>query len=315
VPSAGDLPAPLLLRAPRGMQRRAWCRVGALVTLLTAADGCLTEEDVAAQLIASYGNPAMRPSVAAAKQNGTVSAAIPSDSIELQLSISRLHAIDQIKQTWGVDGILRMWWADPSRLSFSDPCARRLRLTSAQAAQVWQPSFYWEKAIDVSSPSDSRLGTESSMEISPTGRVYLSQQVSLKLACPLTLTALPFDVQECSYLMGLYSHSQDQVVLNWRAGRDALADWKTSCIAECVSLTRHHMIDHTSAGSVASRANLAHVPAANLAVAAGTWPFASCRTRPPSRTRGTRTRTRAPTSRLHVAARHSCSITSCRSRG
>jgi hypothetical protein len=61
----------------------------------------------------------------------------------------------------------------------------------------------------------------------------MSQQVSLKLACPLTLIALPFDVQSCTYMMGLYAHSRDQVVLTWRTGRDALDYWKTTCIAEC----------------------------------------------------------------------------------
>ena len=74
-------------------------------------------------------------------------------------------------------------------------------------------------------------------QVHPNGSVFWSKQVSIKLACPLQLDELPFDTQRCTYLMGLYQDTEDQVALRWRTGRDALTQWHSTCVAEFIAIS------------------------------------------------------------------------------
>ena len=129
--------------------------------------------------------------------------------------------LDQAKQSWGFDGYVRLWWVDP-RLAFNAStlgCAETLKLSVSEVQRVWTPTLYWEglakDGVQLPRPYDSQGML---FEVRPNGSVWWSRQVSFELACPMDLARMPYDVQTCPLVMGLYDATSDEVSLRWRAG-------------------------------------------------------------------------------------------------
>lgn len=114
---------------------------------------------------------------------------------------------------------MRISWSPPSLLA----CA---------VQQIWRPDFYWEKlgqhpSVQMPKPYG---GTAMTLEVSPNGDVWWSQQTSFEFACPMNLDDMPFDSQACPFVMGLYTSLADEVVLEWTATG-------TPILAEALSIT------------------------------------------------------------------------------
>lgn len=178
----------------------------------------------------------MRPAL----RQATCGALPPPEQLEVQLYIDRFHDISQREQTYGMEGYLRRWWRDPE-LAYNGSCgAKRLSLTRAESAKIWRPQLYWEQSIRTTHPHEREhveQGAGELLEIYPDGTVFWSQQVSLELSCQLDLKNVPFDVQSCNFMMGLYSDTAEDVMLSWKADRSALDGWdsrRVRCLNEFV---------------------------------------------------------------------------------
>ena len=75
-------------------------------------------------LLADYGDPSVRPSAAPSSPGSCPPEEAPVDVVEAQIHIDRYHAINHIKQTFGVDGCMRAWWRDPPEASRAGSCRR-----------------------------------------------------------------------------------------------------------------------------------------------------------------------------------------------
>ena len=184
------------------------------------------------------------------------------DRVYVNFGIDRLGNIDQVKQEWYAIGFLRTWWHDaryapltrllvphlvPTYGNALVPITRSASLSSHSLAYnatavgsseislridqfklVWQPDLYWEKLEEISGVTGSD-GYGEVINIYPTGAVWRSQQRKVVLACPINLALMPFDTQTCHWLMGIYSDRQEEVEVQWKAGRAAIEDWETAC--------------------------------------------------------------------------------------
>ena len=186
------------------------------------------------ELLSQYGgNPSTRPGLS---RHGDGSP----DVVAVNFGIDRYHGINQREQTWGLTGYMRAEWHD-ARLAFNGTAAMtgELTLFPAQAAQVWQPDIYFENYVSASSIS-AFDGYGESLTIFPDGRVVRSQQRSFTFACTLHLAALPFDVQQCNWTLGLYSSTVDKVLVHWKNNTKALGSWDTQrCASEWAAVAMH----------------------------------------------------------------------------
>jgi hypothetical protein len=88
-----------------------------------------------------------------------------------------------------------------------------------------EPDLYWENFLEVA-PASNMGGYGVAVNIYPDGSVWRSQMLSLTLACPVSLTNMPYDTQSCEWWTGIYSDHAHEVRLRWRAGRTALQGYE-----------------------------------------------------------------------------------------
>lgn len=187
-----------------------------------------------AALLSTYGDSMVRPSRIAASNNDASCATASPTVVDVQLHVDRFHMLDPFQQTFGFEGYLRLWWHDP-RLVFNTTkfgCDEPLMLTHGEIHSVWRPSLYWEDVArrGVRVPTG-RDGAGMLFEFSPDGLVFWSQQVSLELACPMDLARMPFDVQACPLVMGIYDATADKVALRWRPNVETIEATDVSLVA------------------------------------------------------------------------------------
>lgn len=201
-------------------------------------------DEIKAALLAGYALPTTHPTAAASllsllPEDGCAVGLLPTE-VTIQVYVDRLHALDPVAQSYGLDGYLRAWWRDP-RLRFNASEAAScgatptLSLTRTESLAIWRPDLYWEKALTVVLPEPQMgftTGAGELLSVGPEGDVFWSRQARFTLACPMSLARLPFDTQRCSFIAGLYSQTAERVSLAWRDGAEALAGWRA---AACVT--------------------------------------------------------------------------------
>ena len=163
-----------------------------------------------AQLLAGY-DKAMRPSEYLARMRGERFA--PPEAVDVQMYVESIPYVNQIEQTYALDGYFRAWWHDP-RLNYSG-LDSRAELVLSSADEIWRPDLYFElaEAILLSSPTLSGQ----SLFVYPDGTVWWSRQARLQLRCCMKFAKMPFDKQRCPVRLGLYSQTASEAVLHWRA--------------------------------------------------------------------------------------------------
>ena len=199
-----------------------------------------------ADVISRYGDIAVRPGLALAKDNACAPAA---DDVDIQIYVVQFLPLDQKKMRWGFDGYLRLWWHD-HRLAFNSSavdggaCLESLELTGDDRKMIWQPDIYVDKAIKFQRGLgvNSANGLGQALKVSPDGSIWSSQQTLFELSCTgMNFEMAPFDSQVCTITLGLYSQTGAQVKLRWRpfatalmVGGDGplcLSDWIVTHIA------------------------------------------------------------------------------------
>ena len=181
-----------------------------LVTLACAASALqdVSKEAILSRVLAGY-NKDTRPELARVQElrYGTPGP----DVIKMQMAVQNMPWIDSIKQSYLLEGYLRIWWSD-YRLAYNASTSGLSAVTITSAGQLWQPDVYWEQSVEV------KLGQESDGEmlrIYPDGSIFWSRQARLELRCNMGFGRLPFDVQRCLFLAGIYSDDAANVVLKW----------------------------------------------------------------------------------------------------
>ena len=179
------LPASFVPAAPRGVLLQLGMPALALLLLLLAADVHGSELSYKNEILAGY-DVGQRPG------NGTCTASgqfvgAPPVQVRVQMYVERLAAVDQVSQTFTLDGYIRLFWQD-ERLAFT-PCANNTVNCADtlyfQASEVWTPQIYF---LRLSSQEISTGGTGAAIKLpylltaNSAGNMTWSRQASITLS-------------------------------------------------------------------------------------------------------------------------------------
>lgn len=105
------------------------------------------------QLLADYGDPAVRPGwsrEAEVSSTCALSQTVAPDSVHLQVHVSKFLPLNEGGASWELYGFLRMWWHDP-RLAFNSSvvgtdgrCQKvnALEFSGKDREVIWTPDLY-----------------------------------------------------------------------------------------------------------------------------------------------------------------------------
>jgi hypothetical protein len=131
--------------------------MGALAAVLvlttgTARSAADTPSRLKKRLLFNYGDRTIRPAEAAFEANlmgesvscGQV-AAVPPEEISVQFYVDQFMPLNEVSQTFGLNGYLRAYWMD-TRLAYNSSdeggCTDELSLsTFEERALIWKPEF------------------------------------------------------------------------------------------------------------------------------------------------------------------------------
>ena len=201
------------------------------------------------QLMAAYGDPAVRPGwsrEAEVSSTCALSSTVSPDSVQAQVVVSKFLPLKEADSSWDLYGFLRLWWFDP-RLAFNssvvdaDGRCREvefLEFTGRDRQLLWTPDIYVENAIEfergVSGPATN--GLTQRLRVFPDGTVFSSQQTRFWQTCNMNFDDAPFDTQRCSLKLGLFSTPEDQVMLHWKPEVEPMENVvsKNNCLSKWV---------------------------------------------------------------------------------
>ena len=149
------------------------------------------------------------------------------DLVEAQIYIDRFLPLEQQTRTYGFQGYMRLWWTDP-RLEFNatEAGADSIKLEGSEMDAIWLPTdVYWDESLTVKASG----GEAGALFVYPSGLVWWSRQMSFEMMCrDMSFHDFPYDTHRCPFLMGLYSYTATDLVLKWKDGETALANWDAS---------------------------------------------------------------------------------------
>ncbi len=164
--------------------------------------------------------------------------------VHVELVIRNLAAIDEVKETWQVTGLLVAKWKDPS-LGYRP--GRRGQLYRDLPGTIWKPSLEFANEV---TPTNLRFVD---FYAEPDGTVVYAQSFNAILSTNLDLRRFPFDSQLLPVVVQARGDDLDRTILKSNPGESALPKRAYAGLAQWVplSLTQHL---NTVTGS-ASRAN------------------------------------------------------------
>jgi len=175
-----------------------FCIITFLLSSAPGAHGCLA---VLEELLSPVRyDPTIRPGVARRYANRSCTAPAAADEVITQFYVSKLSGIDEKRQSFDVDGYLRLWWRDDRLRHNLTCCEDPIKLPSActkepcngDALRIWTPQLYIENAVS------NLLGARddgASISIYSDGRVFSSRRARITYDCSFQFQRLPFDVQ------------------------------------------------------------------------------------------------------------------------
>jgi len=170
--------------------------------------GAATSAAVLEHVLTDYDR-LTRPGLAEASAASSCLADAPADNVTIEMDVENLLSLDQKAGTYSFEGYLRLAWRDP-RLTYSRTACGLERIALTSAASFWVPDIYFEAS------TDAKLGGNGELfSFTSEGDVLWSRHSKLELRCNMGFGRLPFDVQQCLFLVGLYSQTAASIHLRW----------------------------------------------------------------------------------------------------
>ena len=144
-------------------------------------------------------DPTLRPSQAMWKNT---SKPAPAEQVEVQIYVTSIIDINQVAQTFTINGYFRTWWTD-SRLAYKSAedgfCYDVVHIPFDERSSIWQPDLYFDNAISVDYGADL-------LELYPNGNIWRSIRITATFSCTsMFFGRMPFDIQECGPVVASYS--------------------------------------------------------------------------------------------------------------
>ncbi|KAM7534433.1 hypothetical protein Aperf_G00000112105 [Anoplocephala perfoliata] len=136
--------------------------------------------------------------------------------VYISIKILAVTSVDVINMQYTADMILIQRWKDP-RLRWNHLpeyafITRDLLLTHKRN-DIWLPDLFFRNGKEgllykMTVPNHKIL-------VSPDGRIYFSQKITMRLACEMHLRNFPMDQQDCDMDIGSYGYTLDQLKFIW----------------------------------------------------------------------------------------------------
>jgi len=134
--------------------------------------------------------------------------------------IDQVQDISESDMTYEVTMFFRQFWVDP-RLAWSEHnngtvykrADGNYNVAADMIDLIWQPDSYFIDEID--SRRHGIMTKNIFFEIHPNGYILLSERLSLKLKCQMSLKYFPFDLQICPIRIESYAFRAHQLRIKW----------------------------------------------------------------------------------------------------
>jgi len=187
-----------------------------------------------------------RPGEGYAASTGAVNPFLaPTDQVYIQMDMHANKGIDQKKQTYKMEAVIRMVWTD-KRLAYNTTawnCPRSAKSDwdaistdgTPQDAGLWQPSVTIDNLV-----SEEEDSSSSHFLVYPDGAVWWERKAMFVLGCSMNFKYYPYDTQTCLFKLRSVRQPRSQVNLtfgtplstatvNIGAGvhaRDGIVEWE-----------------------------------------------------------------------------------------
>ncbi|VDM18700.1 unnamed protein product [Hydatigera taeniaeformis] len=134
----------------------------------------------------------------------------------VSIKILAITSVDVISMQYTADMILVQTWKDPrlrwQHLSEYEAISNDILLTHKRN-EIWLPDLFFRNGKE---GFLYRMTVPNHMiRVSPDGRIYYSQKITMKLACEMHLRNFPMDHQDCDMDIGSYGYTIDQLKFIW----------------------------------------------------------------------------------------------------
>ncbi|VDO01368.1 unnamed protein product, partial [Rodentolepis nana] len=136
--------------------------------------------------------------------------------VYLSIKILAITSVDVINMQYTADMILTQTWVDPrlqwDHLPEYSSIANSILLTYKRN-DIWLPDLFFRNGKEgflykMTVPNHK-------ISVSPSGRIYFSQKITMRLACEMHLRNFPMDQQDCDMDIGSYGYTIDQLKFIW----------------------------------------------------------------------------------------------------
>nr|CDS32679.1 Cys loop ligand gated ion channel subunit [Hymenolepis microstoma] len=136
--------------------------------------------------------------------------------VYLSIKILAVTSVDVINMQYTADMILTQTWMDPrlkwNHLPEYSGIANNILLTHKRN-DIWLPDLFFRNGKEgflykMTVPNHK-------ISVSPSGRIYFSQKITMRLACEMHLRNFPMDQQDCDMDIGSYGYTIDQLKFVW----------------------------------------------------------------------------------------------------
>jgi hypothetical protein len=196
-----------------------------LLSYCTLSAAHLSHDQIKAAILSNYDKSTRPAKAKGAGTNSSCNAATP-DVVTTQFIIDYLR-VDQKETSYTLSGFFRVYWND-WRLAFNatDACSEAIIFDDLSG--FWTPDLFFEEARAINLGGG---GFGQMFKLSADGSVYWSRQATVTLTCKMFFGNIPFDTQTCHYLVGEYSQTAEDVLVQWSTppGEQlALANWQNA---------------------------------------------------------------------------------------
>ncbi|OQR79962.1 glutamate-gated chloride channel-like [Tropilaelaps mercedesae] len=129
----------------------------------------------------------------------------------VNLYLRDLRNINSRDQSFEAQITFRQIWTEP-RLSHKHD--GNLPYQTVDPALIWTPDTFFSNELQ----GHKHLMTRNNAmaRVKRNGEILLSERLTLKLSCPMYLTAFPFDTQVCSIYISSYGYIRSMVNYEWK---------------------------------------------------------------------------------------------------
>ncbi|XP_032876748.1 gamma-aminobutyric acid receptor subunit rho-2-like [Amblyraja radiata] len=143
----------------------------------------------------------------------------PAIPVGIDVMVESLDSISEVDMDFTMTLYLRNYWKD-ERLSFRSATNRSMTFDGRLVKRIWAPDVFFvhsKRSFIHDTTTDNVM-----LRIFPDGNVLYSIRVTVTAMCNMDFSRFPLDTQACSLEIESYAYTEDDLMLYWRNGADAL---------------------------------------------------------------------------------------------